>query len=50
MAAFDVLLEDERTQFDAFVDDLRNTLARSLDGMGDDEVRRRLVPSETARS
>jgi hypothetical protein len=47
MGRFDVLLDDERTQLETFVDDYRTALERTLDGLTDDQARRRLVPSAT---
>ncbi len=47
MGAFDVLLDDERAQLDTFVDDYRAALESTLDGLTDEQARRRLVPSAT---
>jgi hypothetical protein len=47
MGAFDVLLDDERTQFEAFVEDYRNAIEATLDGLTEEQARRRLVPSAT---
>lgn len=47
MGPFDVLLDDERTQLEAFVEEYRTTLESTLEGLTDDQVRRRLVPSAT---
>ncbi|HTC69952.1 MAG TPA: DinB family protein [Acidothermaceae bacterium] len=47
MGSFDVLLDDERTQLEAFVEDYRSALERTLDGLTDDQARSRLVPSAT---
>jgi hypothetical protein len=47
MGSFDVLLSDERTQLEAFVEEYRRALERTLDGLTDEQVRRRLVPSAT---
>lgn len=47
VSPFDARLDDERTQFDAFIEDYRVALANTLDGLSDDEARRRLVPSAT---
>lgn len=44
---FDVLLGDERTQLDAFVEEYRSALEATLDGLTEEQVRRRLVPSAT---
>jgi uncharacterized damage-inducible protein DinB len=47
MGSFDVLLSDERTQLEAFVDDYRRALESTLDGLTDEQARTRLVPSAT---
>jgi len=47
MSSFDTLLDDERTQLEAFIDDYRVAIESTLDGLTDDDVRRRLVPSAT---
>ncbi|PRZ42724.1 uncharacterized protein DUF664 [Antricoccus suffuscus] len=47
MGSFDVLLEDERTQLEAFVEEYRGAFERRLDGLSDEQLRRRLVPSAT---
>jgi hypothetical protein len=47
MGSFDVLLNDERTQLEAFVEDYRSALESTLDGLTDDQARGRLVPSAT---
>jgi uncharacterized damage-inducible protein DinB len=47
MSAFDVLLDDERTQLDAFVEDYRGAIEATLDGLTDEQARSRLVPSAT---
>lgn len=47
MGAFDVPLDDERTQFDAFVEEYRRALDMALDGLTEEQARRRLVPSAT---
>ncbi|MFI0937652.1 DinB family protein [Streptomyces sp. NPDC021020] len=47
MSAFDVPLEDERTQLDAFVEDYRAAVEAALDGLSEEQVRRRLVASAT---
>lgn len=44
----DVLLADERTTLQAFVDDQRRSILELLDGIDDEEARQRLVPSLTA--
>ncbi|MFI0895715.1 DinB family protein [Streptomyces sp. NPDC020983] len=47
MNAFDVPLDDERTQLDAFVEDYRRAIEATLDGLTEEQARRRLVPSAT---
>jgi hypothetical protein len=47
MGSFDVLLNDERTQLEAFVEDYRSALESTLDGLTDEQARSRLVPSAT---
>src|SRR5437763_4688314 len=47
MGLFDVLLDDERTQLDAFVEEYRTAIEATLDGLTEEQVRRRLVPSAT---
>ena len=47
MGSFDVLLSDERTQLDAFVEEYRNALEAALDGIDEEQARERLVPSAT---
>jgi len=47
MGPFDVPLDDERTQLDAFVEEYRRALDVTLDGLGEEQARRRLVPSAT---
>jgi hypothetical protein len=47
MGSFDVLLDDERTQLEAFVDEYRDALERALDGLTDAQAGSRLVPSST---
>src|SRR3954449_57015 len=47
MGAFDVLLDDERTQHDAFVEEYRSALEATLDGVTEEQARRRLVASAT---
>lgn len=47
MGSFDVLLDDERTQLDAFVEEYRDALEGTLDGLTDEQARSRLVPSST---
>ncbi|CAJ1582827.1 DinB family protein [[Mycobacterium] wendilense] len=47
MGPFDVLVEDERAQLDAFVEEYRRLFERVLDGLTEEQARRRLVPSQT---
>lgn len=47
MGAFDVLLDDERTQLDTLVEDYRSAIEKTLDGLTEEQVRRLLVPSAT---
>jgi hypothetical protein len=47
MGSFDVRLDDERTQFEAFVEEYRSALEMTLDGLTEEQARRRLVPSAT---
>ena len=47
MGSFDVLLNDERTQLEAFADEYGSTVERTLDGLTDEQARSRLVPSAT---
>ena len=47
MGSFDVLVDDERTQLEAFVEEYRTALEGVLEGLTEEEARRRLVPSAT---
>jgi hypothetical protein len=47
MGPFDVALDDERTQLDAFVEEYRGAIEAALDGLTEEQARRRLVPSAT---
>ncbi|MEV7402006.1 DinB family protein [Streptomyces sp. NPDC091267] len=47
MSSFDVPLDDERTQLDAFVDEYRSALEVTLAGLTEEQARRRLVSSAT---
>lgn len=47
MGSFDVPLDDERTQLDAFVTEYRSAIEATLDGLTEEQARRRLVPSAT---
>src|SRR5471032_2630299 len=47
MGSFDVLLEDERTQLDSFIEEYRSALEVTLDCLSEEQARRQLVPSAT---
>ncbi|MGH2474913.1 MAG: DinB family protein [Candidatus Limnocylindrales bacterium] len=47
MGSFDVLLDDERTQLDAFVEEYRSAIEATLAGLTEEQARRRLVSSAT---
>jgi hypothetical protein len=47
MSSFEVLLDDERTQLEAFVEEYRMTIEATLDGLTDEQARRQLVSSAT---
>ncbi len=47
MGSFDVLLEDERTQLEAFIEEYRAAIEWTLEGLAEEQARRRLVPSAT---
>jgi hypothetical protein len=47
MGSFDVPLDSERTQLDAFVEEYRSALEMALDRLTEEQARRRLVPSAT---
>jgi len=47
MDSFDVLLYDERTQLDAFVEECRSAIEVALDGLTEEQARRQLVSSAT---
>src|SRR2546428_351663 len=47
MGSFDVQLDDERTQLDAFLEECRSAVEATLGGLTEEQARRRLVPSET---
>jgi hypothetical protein len=47
MGLFDVLLDDERTQFDAFIEEYRSAIEMTLGCLTEEQARRRLVPSAT---
>jgi hypothetical protein len=44
---YEVHTADERAQLDAFLTTYRHLLNETIDGLSEDEARRRLVPSET---
>src|SRR4051794_15157993 len=46
-ATYQVHLADERAQFEAFLLTYRHLLNEMLDGLSEEEARRRLVPSKT---
>ncbi|MCZ4520546.1 DinB family protein [Rhodococcus ruber] len=45
--AFEVLVDDDRTQLEAFIEDYRIAIEATLDGVTEEQARRRLVPSAT---
>jgi len=47
VGSFDVPLDDERAQLDAFVEEYRSAVELNLDGLTEEQARRRLVPSAT---
>ncbi len=47
MGSFDVPLDDERTQLDAFIEECRSAIEATLDGLTEEQARRQLVPSAT---
>jgi uncharacterized damage-inducible protein DinB len=47
MGSFDVPLDDERTQLDAFVEEYRSALEVTLDHLTEEQTRRHLVSSAT---
>lgn len=47
MGSFDVLLDDERTQLDAFVEDYRGAIEATLAGLTEEQARSQLVSSAT---
>ncbi|MEW2303148.1 DinB family protein [Streptomyces sp. NPDC006655] len=47
MGTFEVPLDDERTQLDAFVEEYRSAVEATLDGLTEEQARRRLVSSAT---
>ncbi|MEU5312561.1 DinB family protein [Streptomyces sp. NPDC021562] len=47
MGTFEVPLDGERAQLDAFVEEYRSAVEATLDGLTEEQARRRLVPSAT---
>ena len=47
MSSFDVTLDDERTQLDAFIEEYRSAIEATLDCLTEEQARRRLVSSAT---
>src|ERR1700712_4703203 len=47
VGSFDVLLDDERTQLAAFVEEYRSAIESTLDALDEEQARRVLVPSAT---
>jgi len=47
MSSFDVTLDDERTQLDAFIEEYRSAIEVTLDCLTEEQARRRLVSSAT---
>lgn len=47
MGPFDVPLADDRTQLEAFLEEYRGAIEMTLDGLTEEQARRRLVPSST---
>jgi hypothetical protein len=47
MGSFDVVLDDERSQLDAFIEDYRTAIEVTLDGLTEEQARLRLVSSAT---
>jgi hypothetical protein len=47
MSSFDVLLDHERSQLDAFVEEYRDAIEDTLGNVTEEQARRRLVPSAT---
>ncbi|MGB2719837.1 MAG: DinB family protein [Rhodococcus sp. (in: high G+C Gram-positive bacteria)] len=45
--AFEVLVDDDRTQLEAFIEDYRIAIEATLDGLTEEQARERLVPSAT---
>jgi uncharacterized damage-inducible protein DinB len=47
MGSFDVPLDDERTQLEAFIEEHRQAIESTMNGLTEEQARRRLVPSAT---
>ncbi len=47
MGSFDVLLDDERIQLDAFIEEYRAAIEGAVEGLTEEQARRRLVSSAT---
>jgi len=47
MGPFEVLTDDERTQLEAFIDEYRRAIEAAVNGLTEEQVRIRLVPSAT---
>lgn len=47
MGSFDVPLDDERTQLEAFIEEYRTAIEATLDGLSEEQARRQLVSSAT---
>jgi hypothetical protein len=47
MGSLEVLLGDDRAQLEAFVEEYRSAMVTSLEGLTEEQVRTRLVPSAT---
>ncbi|MBB5857450.1 DinB family protein [Amycolatopsis umgeniensis] len=47
MSSFAVPLDDDRTQLEAFIEEYRDAIEATLEGLTEEQARRRLVPSAT---
>jgi hypothetical protein len=47
LRAFDLLLDDDRVQLDAFVEEYRQAIELTLESLSEEQARRRMVPSAT---
>jgi uncharacterized damage-inducible protein DinB len=47
LGSFDVLVDDERTQLEMFVEEYRSAIEATLDGLTEEQARRQLVSSAT---